>query len=134
VLVVLGVTGALTGYAPPTAADAGPQTVSRRMGPLDLELTVDPAAVGVNEMHVYLFRARDGTAFTATKQLTVRVSQPGRGIGPIDAHLRSAGPGHYLADAVTLSPGGTWAIEVTDRVSEFDQYSTKATIHVRQEH
>ena len=43
VLVVLGVTGALTGYAPPAAAAAGPQSVSKRMGPLDLELTVDPA-------------------------------------------------------------------------------------------
>jgi copper transport protein len=131
VLGVLGVTGALTGYAPPTSADEGPQSVSKRMGPLDLELTVDPAAVGVNEMHVYLFRARDGTPFTGTKELTVRVSQPGKGIGPIDARLRSGGPGHYLADAVTLSPGGTWQIEVTDRVSEFDQYSTKATVHVR---
>jgi copper transport protein len=131
VLVVLGVTGALTGYAPPTSADGGPQSVSKRMGPIDLELTVDPAAVGVNEMHVYLFRARDGTPFTATKELTVRVSQPGRGIGPIDARLRSGGPGHYLADALTLSPGGSWQIEVTDRVSEFEQYSTNVTVHVR---
>ena len=132
VLVVLGVTGALTGYAPPTSADEGPQSVSKRMGPLDLELTVDPAAAGVNEMHIYLFRARDGTPFTGTKELTVRVSQPGKGIGPIDAHLRSGGPGHYLADALTLSPGGKWQIEVTDRVSEFDQYSTKATIDVKE--
>jgi copper transport protein len=132
VLVVLGVTGALTGYAPPTSADEGPQSVSKRMGPLDLELSVDPAAVGVNEMHIYLFRARDGTPFTGTKELTVRVSQPGKGIGPIDAHLRSGGPGHYLVDALTLSPGGKWQIEVTDRVSEFDQYSTKATIDVKE--
>ncbi|MEN3284164.1 MAG: copper transport protein [Solirubrobacteraceae bacterium] len=131
VLVVLGVTGALTGYAPPTSADAGPQSLSRRMGPIDLELTVDPAAVGVNEMHVYLFRARDGTPFTATKQLTVRIRQPSKGIGPIDARLRSGGPGHYLAEAVTLSPGGSWQIEVTDRVSEFDQYSTQTTVHIR---
>jgi copper transport protein len=134
VLVVLGVTGALTGYAPPTSADEGPQSVSKRLGPLDLELTVDPAMAGVNEMHIYLFRARDGTPFTGTKELTVRLSQPGRGIGPIAAHLRSGGPGHYLADAVTLSPGGTWEIEVTDRVSDFDEYSTKATVHVRKEH
>jgi copper transport protein len=131
VLVVLGVTGALTGYAPPTSADEGPQSVSRRMGPIDLELTVDPAAVGVNEMHVYLFRARDGTPFTATKELTVRVSQPGKGIGPIEARMRSGGPGHFLADALTLSPGGTWQIEVIDRVSDFDEYATKATVHVR---
>jgi hypothetical protein len=33
---------------------------------------------------------------------------------------------------VTLSPGGTWQIEVTDRVSDFDQYSTKATIDVKE--
>jgi copper transport protein len=132
VLVVLAVTGALTGYAPPTAADEGPQSVSKRMGPLDLELTVDPARVGVNELHVYLFRARDGAPFKGTKELTVRLSQPGKGIGPIDARLRSGGPGHYLADALTLSPGGTWQIEVTDRVSDFDQYSTKATIDVKE--
>jgi copper transport protein len=131
VLAVLGVTGALTGYAPPTSAEQGPQSVSKRMGPLDLELTVDPAAVGVNEMHVYLFRARDGTPFTGTKELTVRLSQPGKGIGPIDARLRSGGPGHYVADALTLSPGGAWQIEVTDRVSDFEQYSTKALVHVR---
>jgi copper transport protein len=131
VLVVLGVTGALTGYAPPTSASGGPQSVSKRMGPLDLELTVDPAAVGVNELHVYLFRTRDGTPFTGTKELTVRLSQPDKGIGPIDAHLRSGGPGHFLADALTLSPGGTWQIEVTDRVSDFDEYATKASIHVR---
>jgi copper transport protein len=131
VLAVLGVTGALTGYAPPTSAEEGPQSVSKRMGPLDLELAVDPAAVGVNELHVYLFRARDGTPFKGTKELTVRLRQPSKGIGPIDAHLRSGGPGHYLADALTLSPGGTWEVEVTDRVSEFDEYSTKASIHVR---
>jgi copper transport protein len=131
ILVVLGVTGALTGYAPPTSASSGPENVSKRMGPLDLELTVDPATVGVNELHVYLFRARDGTPFTGTKEIAVRLSQPGKGIGPIEARLRSGGPGHYLADALTLSPGGTWQVEVTDRVSEFDEYSTKATIHVR---
>jgi copper transport protein len=131
VLVVLGVTGALTGYAPPTSSGGGPQSVSKRMGPLDLELTVDPAAVGVNEVHVYLFRARDGTPFTGTKELTVRLSQPDKGIGPIDTRLRAGGPGHFLADALTLSPGGTWQIEVTDRVSDFDEYATKASIPVR---
>jgi copper transport protein len=131
VLVVLGVTGALTGYAPPTSASGGPQSVSKRMGPLDLELAVDPASVGVNELHVYLFRASDGTPFTGTKELTVRLSQPGRGIGPIDARMRSGGPGHFLADALTLSPGGTWQIEVTDRVSDFDEYATKVIVKVR---
>ena len=131
VLVVLGVTGALTGYAPPAATAAGPQSVSKRMGPLDLELTVDPATVGPNALHVYLFRARDGAPFTGTKELTVRLGLPAKGIGPIDAVLHRAGPGHFLADALTLSPGGTWQVEVTDRVSDFDEYATKATVKAR---
>jgi copper transport protein len=131
VLVVLGVTGALTGYAPPAATAAGPQSISKRLGPLDLELTVDPATVGPNALHVYLFRARDGAPFTGTKELTVRLSLPAKNIGPIDARLHRAGPGHFLADAVTLSPGGTWQVEVTDRVSDFDEYATKATVQVR---
>jgi copper transport protein len=131
VIVVLGVTGALTGYPPPVAQAGGPQSVTKPMGPLDLELTVDPAQVGANALHVYLFRARDGAQFDGTKELTVRLSQPRKGIGPIDAHLHRGGPGHYLADAVTLSPGGTWRIEVTDRVSEFDEYATTATVHIR---
>jgi copper transport protein len=131
VLVVLGVTGALTGYPPPAATAGGPQSVSKRMGPLDLELTVDPAQTGPNALHVYLFRARDGVPFTGTKELTVRLSQPSRGIGPIEARLHRAGPGHFLADAVTLSPGGTWQIEVTDRVSDFEQYATTASVKVR---
>lgn len=131
VLVMLGVTGALTGYPPPVSEAQGPQSVSKRMGPLDLELTVDPAQVGVNQLHVYLFRARDGTPFTGTKELIVRLSQPDKGIGPLDARMRRGGPGHFIADSLTLSPGGTWRIEITDRVSDFDQYATTATVNVR---
>jgi copper transport protein len=131
VLVVLGVTGALTGYPPPSATAAGPQSVSKRMGPLDLELTVDPAQTGANALHVYHFRARDGAPFTGTKELSVRLTEPSRGIGPIDARLHRAGPGHFLADAVTLSPGGTWQVEVTDRVSDYDEYMTKASVRIR---
>ena len=49
IVTVLAVTGALTGYAPPTAATAataGPVSVTQRMGPLDLQMTIDPARVG----------------------------------------------------------------------------------------
>jgi copper transport protein len=131
--VVLAVTGALTGYAPPTAAtaaSAGPVSVTQRMGPLDLQMTMDPARVGPNAVHMYLFKASDGAPFTGTKELTVTASQPSRGIGPLDLTLHRAGPGHYVADAVTLSPGGDWKLAVTDRVSDFDEYTTtvKATV------
>src|SRR6185503_20224739 len=55
VLVVLGVTSALVSYAPPVAASSGPVTKNATMGPIELQATVDPARVGANQMHVYLF-------------------------------------------------------------------------------
>jgi copper transport protein len=129
---VLAVTGALTGYAPPTAATttSGPVSVTQRMGPLDLQLTMDPARVGPNAVHLYLFKAADGAPFTGTKELKVRATLPSRGIGPLDLTLHRAGPGHYVADAVALSPAGDWRLAVTDRVSDFDEYATtvKATV------
>jgi copper transport protein len=133
IVAVLAVTGALTGYPPPTAAtaaSAGPVSVTQRMGPLDLQLTVDPAAVGPNAVHMYLFKAADGAPFTGTKELKVKASLRSRNIGPLDLTLHRAGPGHFVADAVTLSPGGDWSIAVTDRVSDFDEYTTtvKATV------
>jgi copper transport protein len=133
IVVVLAVTGALTGYAPPAAesANQGPVAVSQRMGPLDLQLTVDPAQVGPNAVHLYLFDAKDGAAFTGTKELRVEASLPAKAIGPLTLTTHRAGPGHYVADAVTLSPGGDWRLEVTDRVSDFDEYTTTVTAHVR---
>jgi copper transport protein len=133
IVAVLGVTGALTGYAPATAetASTGPFSASRKMGPLDLELTLDPARVGPNALHLYLFRSRDGAPFNGTKELRVKAALPGRGIGPLDLTVHRAGPGHYVADAVTLSPAGDWAIDVTDRVSDFDEYTTTVKAPVR---
>ena len=58
---------------------AGPFSTTKTVGPLELQMTVDPAEVGRNEMHLYLFRARDGTQFNGTKQLRVRMTLPEQG-------------------------------------------------------
>jgi copper transport protein len=131
VVVVLGVTSALVSYAPPSVATGGPFSTTTRMGPIELQLTMDPAAVGANQMHVYLFDARSGAPYTATKQLTVQASLPARHIGPLPATMRRAGPGHYVADTLQLVPGGTWRLGVADRVSDFDQYTTTIEVPVR---
>lgn len=132
IAVVLAVTGALTGYPPPTAATAssGPVSVTQRMGPLELQATVDPARIGPNQVHMYVFDAKTGAPFTGTKEITAKASLPSRGIAGLPLTLHRAGPGHYVADAVTLSPAGDWRIAVTDRVSDFDEYTTtvKATV------
>jgi copper transport protein len=127
---VLGVTGALVSYAPPIDASSGPFSTNATLGPAELEMTVEPAKVGPNTMHLYLIDAKTGTQFTQTKELTVTARLPSRGIGPLTLHARAAGPGHYIVESAVLSPGGTWSIELVDRVSEFEQHTRVVKVPV----
>jgi copper transport protein len=130
VIVVLGVTAALVSYAPPSALSAGPFSENVRTGPLEVELTVDPARTGANAVHVYLFRVADGAPFAATKELTLEARLPSKGIGPLSGTVHRVGPGHYVADALTLAPAGKWRVTVTDRVSAFDEYTASFSVPV----
>ena len=131
VVVVLGVTAALVSYPPPSSFAGGPFGGSARLGPLRLEATMDPARAGPNELHLYLLRAADGVAFDQTKELTVSLALPSKGIGPLAAKAREAGPGHYVVDTVALVPAGDWRLHVASRVSEFDQYDATLKVPVR---
>jgi copper transport protein len=130
-VVVLGVTSALVSYAPPVAATSGPVSKTTTMGPIELQATIDPARVGANQLHVYLFDRKSGAAYTKTKELRVEAALPKKGIGPLKTAMHQAGPGHFVGDAVQLIPGGTWVLTVTDRVSDFDEYSAKMSVPVR---
>ncbi|MFI5008853.1 MAG: copper resistance CopC/CopD family protein [Solirubrobacterales bacterium] len=130
-LCVFGVTGALVGYTPPIDAASGPFSANTTLGPAELELTVEPARTGPNTIHLYLIDAKDGTQFTATKELTARATLPAKGIGPLPLRANLSGPGHYTLNSVELSPGGTWDIEINDRVSEFEQYSRTVEVPIR---
>jgi copper transport protein len=131
VVAVLGVASALVSYPPPDSLAGGPFSANTALGPLRLEVTVDPARVGPNEMHLYLLNAKDGTPFDGTKELAVSLSLPSRHIGPLPATARAAGPGHYVVDTLQLVPGGDWRLGVTSRISDFDQYETSLKVPVR---
>jgi copper transport protein len=107
-LVVFGVTAALISYAPPIDAASGPFSINTTLGPALLEMTVEPAKVGLNTVHLYLINAKNGTQFTATKELTAVARLPAKGIGPLPIKATVAGPGHYILSSAVLSPGGTW--------------------------
>jgi copper transport protein len=129
---VLGVTAALVDGVPPVAAASGPFNGEAKLGAtIDLDLTVDPARPGANQVHLYLLRARDGAPYTGTKELTVTARQKDKGIGPLPVHVHRAGPGHYTADTVQLVPDGTWTLTITDRYSDFDEVSTQVDVPVR---
>jgi len=129
-LIVFGVTAALVSYAPPIDAAQGPVSINTTLGPAELEMTVEPAKVGPNSIHLYLINAKDGSQFTGTKQLTVTAELPSKKIGPLPLKANLAGPGHYVLSGAEFSPGGTWEVEITDRVSAYQQYSKTVTVPI----
>ena len=114
---VLGVTAALTSYPPPSAAASGPFAESARVGPAQMELTLDPARVGRNELHLYLFDPRTGAQYDRVKELRLDMTLPDRQIGPIELEARKAGPGHYIVPRADLAPAGDWRLRTEIRVS-----------------
>jgi copper transport protein len=130
-LCVFGVTAALITYAPPIDTTSGPYSTSTTLGPAVLEMTVEPARVGLNTVHLYLIVAKTGTQFTETKELTASARLPAKGIGPLPLHASLAGPGHYILSSAELTPGGEWELELTDRVSEFQSYSKTVKVPIR---
>ncbi|ADB54177.1 copper resistance CopC/CopD family protein [Conexibacter woesei] len=127
---VLAATAFLTAYAPSTAERSGPFDRTTELGPIQLQLTVDPAAVGSNELHVYLLNPRDGSQFDGAREVTIAATEEDEGIGPLDAPADKAGPGHYVAN-VALGVPGTWTVRVSARVSDFDEYTTRVEVPVR---
>jgi copper transport protein len=130
-LTVLAVTAALVSYTPPIDIASGPVSTTTTLGPAELEVTVEPARVGLNTVHLYLIDAKTGAQFTATKELTVTAKLPAKGIGPLPLQTNLAGPGHYVLSSAELSPGGTWQLLITDRVSEFDEYAKTIEVPIR---
>ena len=130
-LVAIAATGALSGYAPSIAVSSGPYSTSAILGPARMEVTVDPARVGPNQLHMYLFDRRSGAPFEKTKELTVTAELPAKGIAPIALSPHIAGPGHFVVDGASLTPAGRWTFRVTDRVSDFDEYQTHFTAPIR---
>jgi copper transport protein len=127
----LAVTGALSSYAPSVAESSGPYATTANVGPARLEATVDPARVGPNQLHLYLFDRKTGAAFEATKELRVTAAMPAKAIAPIALSAHVAGPGHYVVDGAGLTVAGDWTIAVVDRVSDFDEYQTRFTVPIK---
>jgi copper transport protein len=130
-LAALAATGALSSYAPSVAESSGPYATTVNVGPARLEVTVDPARVGPNQLHLYLFDRKTGAAFEQTKELRVTAAMPAKRIAAITLSPHIAGPGHYVVDGASLAVAGDWTITVVDRVSDFDEYQTRFTVPIK---
>jgi copper transport protein len=131
IAVVLAVTGALSGYPPSIDASSGPVSRTVRVGPASLELTVDPARVGSNQIHLYLLDPKTGAQYDRAKEVTIAAAQPAKQIGPLNETASRAGPGHYIVPSAVLGVPGKWQLAITVRVSKFNEYVAKLQVPVR---
>jgi copper transport protein len=129
--VVVGLTASLVVQPPANAqiADAGPFVSSQELGPYDLELVVDPATTGKNQIHLTLLD-RNGR-LARVSEASVSAAYPAAELGPLDLKVVPGGPGHYIVQSARLPFTGDWRIEVTVRRGEFDQWSTTTLTPIR---
>ncbi|MCF1509412.1 copper resistance CopC/CopD family protein [Streptomyces glomeratus] len=136
-IVLLAVTTALTTTEPgrtEEAAKAATASASQRSGLLSLkvpfdtggqegkgtvQVTLDPARVGANEMHVYVVRP-NGKAFDVP-EVKVAFTLESKGIGPLPVVPDRIATGHWSASGVQIPMAGDWKIAVTVRTSDIDQ-------------
>jgi len=99
------------------------------LGPVVLEVAVDPARRGVNELHLYGFDARGGLAELG--ETTAWVTHVPTGVGPMEIPLLRAGPNHFLTYGAELPLAGTWEIEMHTSTQDAVDLETTAVIVLR---
>jgi len=101
------------------------QSIATTFGPGQINLTVDPATVGENVMHLY-FLDPAGQPLEVTEP-SVSLAMPGT---TLEARLFQAGPGHYTVLSQTIERAGTYSVAVTATVDGGRQTAT-GTVEIR---
>jgi copper transport protein len=126
---VLAVTSLLVNSVPAktlvTKAPSGELTGKAML----LDYTVTPGRAGPNEIHLYALTKVGQPQPVVEMKMTL--SQPGRGIAPINVPLQNAGPGHFQSFNFTVPFSGEWTVQVTARTSEIDEEVLNGTITFR---
>lgn len=130
-VLVLAATATLVRAAPPATLTSGPVIRELDLGPMRLQMDLEPGSIGPTDYHLYLFDRRTGAQVDRVEELTVRLIQREEDIGPITLDIPRKGPAHYELRNATVGVSGTWEATVTARVSEFDEYSAKTQFEIR---
>ncbi len=129
-VLVLAATATLVRAAPPAASDSGPVVRELDVGPMRLQIDIEPAKVGPNDYHVYLFNRRTG-AQVDVKQVTLRLRQRDEDIGPFTLDIPRKGPAHHERLGPPLGVPGEWEAQIDVRISKFDQFTARTKFNVR---
>ncbi|MER5524924.1 copper resistance protein CopC [Streptomyces sp. NPDC002677] len=93
-----------------------------------VRVDLDPAAVGTNEMHVYVQRP-NGRAFDIP-EVKVAFTLAAKKIGPLPVAPDHVTTGHWAANGVQIPMAGDWQIAVTVRTSDIDQVTVSKNAQI----
>ncbi len=133
IVAIILVTGFLTHQSPTTAEATTPaptgitRTVEFDDGMAHIVLV--PGATGQNELEIELMDA-DGAPLEPVDPPDVQITLPANDLGPIAYPSEGTDqPGHYTA-VVDIPLSGEWELEVTVRVSRFEQQRITAPLPI----
>jgi copper transport protein len=131
--VIVGVTAVLVTEPPARAevAPRGPYSTFTELGALELNLVVDPAVAGANDVHLYV-TDRSGQP-TPLAEASVSARLPSRSVGPLHLHALAAGPGHLVVRGAHLALPGDWQLTVEGRRGEFESLRQTISVPIRKE-
>jgi copper transport protein len=127
--VVLSVTAFLVETTPARVAYAPVfSEVGTVDGPLRVQVDVEPARAGLNDVHVY-YTAEGGKAVDVP-ETGLRWTRVGSDdVVPVELEHDSLG--HYERLQVGLPSSGTWQLAVTTRTTDIDAHTTRFTVRIR---
>lgn len=118
-VVVIALTSLLVAADPGRAAATVSFSEAKVVEQTVLELVAAPARTGPVDIHLYATDPSFG--LTPDLEATATMALPDRDIPPVVIPIRYAGRGHWSAYDVDVAIAGTWRVEVTVVVGEFDQ-------------
>lgn len=128
-VLVLAATVVLVRAAPPVALAALPEERELVLGPMRMQMVAEPARVGSNAFHLYLFDRRTGAQIDRVDEMLMTLDHPGEGLN-FRIPVGRKGPAHYEVLGQPLPAAGRWRIRVEVRVGDFDLYTARTTIEV----
>ncbi len=133
--IVLGLAMALSQTSPsPSTVEAvssaqrnGPYNTELRASAYTVQLEVDPARRGNNQVHLIAVDSDGNPARVLEWHATAAL--PAQNVGPIDIPLLSITESHVVGEA-NLPREGSWRFQITLRVSAVDEYTATGTVPV----
>lgn len=126
---VISVTALVVNLAPARDVVSRPIAVTVETATGLVDITVDPAKRGANELHLYAL-TKEG-ASRPIEAISATLSNAASGVERLQSRVVRAGPNHFQALSLDLPLAGTWRVDVSVRLDAFTEETGSATFTLR---